>query len=152
MHRLNSYIIYVFFKINIVNSLPTIEYHCVGIAGVKTERLFSGQGITLIDPDNITITSGKLSLSQITVYQIDRPKKGTWTLTISGSTGGHEFYVKSSSETNVDFEFYFLISLGRRRDATEVPISNPVIGKFVNILERFSYLLGVGKGGWGEGC
>ncbi|XP_022802236.1 uncharacterized protein LOC111339780, partial [Stylophora pistillata] len=89
------------------------------------------KGITLTDPDNIVITSGKRSLSQISVYQIDNPKKGGWTLAVSGSNGGHEFYVKSTSETNVDFEHYFLIPLSRRRrrETSEVPISNPVIGK-----------------------
>ena len=90
---------------------------------------FAGHGITLTDPDNIEITSGKLSLSQISVYQIDNPKDGAWTLAVSGTNGGHEFYVKSSSETNVDFEQYFIIPLrGRRRETVDVPISNPVIG------------------------
>ena len=74
------------------------------------------------------ISAEKLSLSQITVYQIDRPKIGGWTLIVSGE---HEFQVKSSSETNVNFEVYFIIPMqGRRRQITEVPISNPVIGKF----------------------
>ena len=54
---------------------------------------------------------------------------------MSGSNGGHEFYVKSSSATNIDFEEYFLIAVpGRRGGIVEVPISNPVIGK----LELFS--------------
>lgn len=90
----------------------------------------AGQGITLIDPDNVVITSGKLSLSQISIYQINNPKKGAWSLAVSGSNGGHEFFVKSSSATNVDFENYFLIAVpGRRGQKVEVPISNPVIGK-----------------------
>ena len=82
------------------------------------------------NPDDVVITSGKLSLSQISVYQIENPKNGTWTLIVSGSNGGHEFYVKSSSATNVDFEQYFLMAVpGRRGAIVEVPISNPVIGK-----------------------
>jgi len=40
-----------------------------------------------MDPDDIIITSGKLSLSQISVYQIDNPKKGAWTLVVSGGNG-----------------------------------------------------------------
>ena len=49
---------------------------------------------------------------------------------MSSSNGEHEFYVKSSSATNVDFEQYFTIPLqGRRRQTVEVPISNPVIGE-----------------------
>ena len=58
---------------------------------------------------------------------------------MSGSNGGHEFYVKSSSYTNVDFEYYFLIALpGRRRQPVEVPISNPVIGKG-QLVKIYSY-------------
>ena len=84
------------------------------------------------DPDDVVITAEKLSLSQISVYQIDRPKKGGWTLVVSGTNGEHEFYVKSSSETNVDFEVYFIIPLrGCRRQMAEVPISNPVISEFL---------------------
>lgn len=50
-------------------------------------------------------------------------------------SGDHEFQVKSSSETNVDFEVYFIIPIrGRRRQTTEVPISNPVIGKLNKML------------------
>jgi len=95
-----------------------------------TRQNTKGQGITLIDPDNVVITSGKLSLSQISIYQINNPKKGAWSLAVSGSNGGHEFFVKSSSATNVDFENYFLIAVpGRRGQKVEVPISNPVIGK-----------------------
>jgi len=106
----------------------SIEKMLVTVSTTKLDT--RGQGITLMDPDDIIITSGKLSLSQISVYQIDNPKKGAWTLVVSGGNGGHEFYVKSTSETNVDFEHYFIISLrGRRGVSTEVPISNPVIGK-----------------------
>ncbi|XP_022797736.1 von Willebrand factor A domain-containing protein 7-like [Stylophora pistillata] len=113
-------------------SIPVDESIEKLIISVTTTKIYTkGKGITLTDPDNIVITSGKRSLSQISVYQIDNPKKGGWTLAVSGSNGGHEFYVKSTSETNVDFEHYFLIPLSRRRrrETSEVPISNPVIGK-----------------------
>ena len=103
--------------------------------GLGASQLIAGQGITLKDPDNMVITSGKLSLSQISVYQIENPKKGAWTLIVSSGNGGHEFYVKSSSATNVDFEHYFLIAVpGRRGGKVEVPISNPVIGKLKSSL------------------
>ena len=79
------------------------------------------------DPDNSIVVSGKLSLSQISVYQIENPKVGAWTLSVSGSNGEHEFFVKSSSETNVDFEHYFITTLpGRSR--REVPVSHPTTG------------------------
>lgn len=113
-------------------SIPVDESIEKLIISVTTTKINTkGKGITLTDPDNIVITSGKRSLSQISVYQIDNPKKGGWTLAVSGSNGGHEFYVKSTSETNVDFEHYFIIPLSRRRrrETSEVPISNPIIGK-----------------------
>ena len=88
--------------------------------------------ITLQDPENVEITSGKLSLSYITIYEITNPKRGTWTLTAPGKNGDHEFSVKTSSDTNVDFEHYFLIALSwRRGHNADVPISNPVTGKSV---------------------
>lgn len=91
----------------------------------------SGRGITLQDPDNIIIP-GKLGLSQISIFEIHNPKRGAWTLTVSGGNGGHEFFVKSSSATNVDFEHYFLVEMpGRGRRMVEVPTSNPIIGKWL---------------------
>ena len=65
---------------------------------------------------------------------------------MSGSNGGHEFYVKSTSETNVDFEHYFIIPLSRRRrqETSEVPISNPIIGKFAPSIVFFEDTKGTG--------
>lgn len=95
----------------------------------------AGHVITLQDPENVEITSGKLSLSYITIYEITNPKRGTWTLTAPGKNGDHEFSVKTSSDTNVDFEYYFLIALSwRRGHNADVPISNPVTGKLNKII------------------
>ncbi|XP_073229342.1 von Willebrand factor A domain-containing protein 7-like isoform X4 [Porites lutea] len=95
----------------------------------------AGHDITLQDPENVEITSGKLSLSYITIYEITNPKRGTWTLTAPGKNGDHEFSVKTSSDTNVDFEHYFLIALSwRRGHNADVPISNPVTGKLNKII------------------
>ena len=96
--------------------------------------VLTGHGIVLKNADNVEITSGKLSLSHITIYEITNPRKGTWTLTVPGSNGDHEYSVKSSSDTNVDFDHYFLIKLSWHRQPTEVPISNPVVGKPVSFL------------------
>ena len=96
--------------------------------------------ITLQDPENVEITSGKLSLSFITIYEITNPKRGTWTLTAPGKNGDHEFSVKTSSDTNVDFEHYFLIALSwRRGHNADVPISNPVTGKSVTFTVSKNY-------------
>lgn len=96
----------------------------------------TGRGIVLKNADNVEITSGKLSLSHITIYEITNPRRGTWTLTVPGSNGDHEFSVKSSSDTNIDFDHYFLIKLSWHKRSTEVPISNPVVGKPVSFLEE----------------
>ena len=88
------------------------------------------------------ITSGKLSLSYITIYEITNPKRGTWTLTAPGKNGDHEFSVKTSSDTNVDFEHYFLIALSwRRGHNADVPISNPVTGKSVTFTVSKNYYM-----------
>ena len=96
--------------------------------------VLTGRGIVLKNADNVEITSGKLSLSHITIYEITNPREGTWSLTVPGSNGDHEYSVKSSSDTNVDFDHYFLIKLSWHRQPTEVPISNPVVGKPVSFL------------------
>lgn len=112
-------------------SIPVDDSMEEMIVTVTTTRQNTrGHGITLTDPDNVIITSGKLSLSQISVYEIDNPKRGTWTLAVRGSNGGHEFFVKSSSATNVDFSHYFLTTVpGRRGQMVDVPVANPVLGK-----------------------
>ena len=94
--------------------------------------LIAGDGIILRNTDNVEISSGKLSLPYVTIYEITNPKRGAWTLTVPGSLGDHEFSVKSSSDSNVDFEHYFLVELPSRRGRrTKVPTSNPVAGKSV---------------------
>ena len=98
--------------------------------------VLTGRGIVLKNADNVEITSGKLSVLHITIYEITNPSKGTWTLTVPGSNGDHEYSVKSSSDSNVDFDHYFLTKLSWRRRSTEVLVSNPVVGKPVSFLEE----------------
>lgn len=83
------------------------------------------------NPFGTIITAEKVSLSQLCFYQITSPPKGYWTLEISttGKIVDHEFYVKSTSETNIDFKHYFMVPVGRRRRKTEVPFSNPIARK-----------------------
>lgn len=83
------------------------------------------------DPTGAIITAEKVILSQVTVYQIANPAKGQWSLEILGSaTGDHEFYVKSSSDTNIDFKHYFMIPLGRGRRKAELQFPNPITGLY----------------------
>lgn len=102
---------------------------------VTINTAVEGDGIILRNTDNVEISSGKLSLPYVTIYEITNPKRGAWTLTVPGSLGDHEFSVKSSSDTNVDFEHYFLVELPSRRGRrTKVPISNPVAGKLNKVI------------------
>ena len=81
------------------------------------------------DPTGAIVTAHKVILSRLSVYQITNPYTGNWTLEISSeTTGDHEFYVRSTSETNIDFKHYFMISVGRGRRKAEVPFLNPVTG------------------------
>jgi len=83
----------------------------------------------LRDSSGATVTAEKIILSQATVYQITKPATGNWTLEISEDvTGQHEFFAKSSSDTNIDFKHYFMIPLGRGRRKAVVPFQNPVTG------------------------
>ena len=81
--------------------------------------------------------SRKVSLSRITVYEINWPKKGVWTLRVSDTNGVHSFFAKSIGVTNVDFKHHFLITVPRRgRQTVEVPTSRPVIGKLKASITR----------------
>ena len=69
------------------------------------------------------------------MYEIINPKRGAWSLTVPGSSGGHEILVMSST-TEIHFEHYFLVALPwGRRHTVEVPISNPVPGEFNTLSE-----------------
>ena len=85
-------------------------------------------GVKLLNPSGVTITSGNVALSQTTVYQISDPQVGAWQLVVPDTAGQHEFRVKSSSPTNVDFEHYFLFTPKRGRQ-TNIPITNPLSGE-----------------------
>ncbi|KAL9960310.1 hypothetical protein ACROYT_G033755 [Oculina patagonica] len=111
---------------------------------VKTTRRTNGHGITLRDPTGALVTAEKVILSQVSVYQIANPVKGNWILEISGSTTGeHEFYVKSSSGTNIDFKHFFVIPIGRGRRKVEVLFPNPIAGKLNKMV--LTLLAGEGK-------
>lgn len=92
------------------------------------------QPSSLKDPNNVVITSGKVALSKVHVYQIENPTVGTWVLTIPSTAGKSDFFVKGSSATNIDFEHSFLMRRTRGRAVEDVPISHPVIGKSTQVL------------------
>lgn len=83
------------------------------------------------DPTDATVTAEKIVLTQVSVYQITKPALGNWTLEISDdTTGGHEYFVKSSSNTNIDFKHYFMIPLGRGRRKAVASFANPITGLY----------------------
>ncbi|KXJ20080.1 Hemicentin-2 [Exaiptasia diaphana] len=93
---------------------------------VTTTRPNQGAAILLINPRGVKITSGKTSMTKISVYEMTRPLVGTWALVIPSSSGKHTYYVKSTSDTNIDFEHFFMQSMPG--PVTDVPVSDPLIG------------------------
>ena len=108
----------------------SIEDVTFSITTENTNSPSSPFDVTLKDPKKVVITSGKVALSRIHVYQIKNPKAGTWKLTIPARAGKSEFFVKGSSLTNIDFEHSFILRRTWRTKTEEIPIWHPVIGKY----------------------
>ena len=96
------------------------------IISVSTERW--GPSINLRDPGGALVTSGKISLSKGAIYEISHPRPGTWKLIVSGA-GKHEYLIKGSSKTNVDFEYFFVMIPTHGRSTKPIPISHPLLGE-----------------------
>ena len=79
----------------------------------------------LVDPSGVTFTSGKISMSGATVYQISKPQSGAWDLVVFSSAGSYEFRAKSTSATNIDFEHFFLFTPTRGRQRN-IPLTQPL--------------------------
>ncbi|XP_031568684.1 von Willebrand factor A domain-containing protein 7-like isoform X4 [Actinia tenebrosa] len=94
---------------------------------VTTDRPNQGAAISLTDSQGVTITSGKVSMSKVSIYEIASPRVGTWTLVIPPSAGMHNYFVKSNSDQNIDFDYYFLMLI--KKPASEVPVTDPLIGE-----------------------
>ena len=96
------------------------------IISVSTERM--GPSINLRDPRGASVTSGKISLSTGAIYEINHPRPGTWKLIVSGA-GKHNYLIKGSSKTNVDFEYFFVMIPTSGRSGKPIPISHPLLGE-----------------------
>ena len=96
------------------------------IVSVSTER--SGPSINLRDPRGSSVTSGKISFSKAAIYEISQPRPGTWKLIISGA-GKHNYVIKGSSKTNVDFENFFVMIPTSGKLRKPIPISHPLLGE-----------------------
>lgn len=75
-------------------------------------------------------------MSKVSVYQIKKPQVGIWTLQVPPSVGKYSFFVKSTSDSNIDFEHYFMQSMPG--PINNVPVSDPLIGKgiLVNLMQQ----------------
>ena len=112
------------------------------IISVSTERM--GASINLRDPIGASVTSGKISLSKGAIYEISHPRPGTWKLIVSGA-GKHNYLIKGSSKTNVDFEYFFVMFPTVGKWKKPIPISHPLLGEchcfFVLFCFVFLYIL-----------
>ena len=94
------------------------------IVSVTTQN--TGATINLNDPLGVPVSSGKTTLVKGAIFEIDHPTPGMWNLIVSSGAGKHSYVVKTSSETNVDFDFVFVIP---RKRMSPLPISHPLNGE-----------------------
>ena len=76
------------------------------IVSVSSEN--TGASVDLKDPLDVSITSGKITVSKVTIFEMDHPTPGIWRLIVSAAAGKHTYIVKGSSKTNLDFNFIFV--------------------------------------------
>ena len=94
---------------------------------ITVKRQGRSQGVTLKDPRDTTVTSGVTEFDTDVIYKISKPQPGTWKLTVSGN-GKHSYQVKGVSNSNLDFEYFFVIIPAQKRNMP-IPITDPLLGK-----------------------
>lgn len=94
------------------------------IVSVTTQN--TGATIDLNDPLGVPVSSGKTTLVKGAIFEIDYPTPGMWNLIVSSGAGKHSYVIKTSSKTNVDFDFVFVIP---RKRTSPLPISHPLNGE-----------------------
>ena len=109
-----------FFKYNLLVD-DTMEKIIVSVSSENT-----GASVDLKDPLDVSITSGKITVSKVTIFEMDHPTPGIWRLIVSAAAGKHTYMVKGSSKTNLDFNFIFVIP---RYPGTPIPIPHPLAGE-----------------------
>ena len=102
------------------------------IISVSTEN--ENPSINLTDPTGASVGSGKVSLYKGAIYEINNPRPGTWELIVSSRAGKHNYLIKGSSETNVDFEYFFVMIPTRGISRKPIPISHPLLGEYNYLL------------------
>lgn len=93
---------------------------------VSVSSQYSGANIDLKDPLGVSVTSGKTTVSKVTIFEVDLPRPGIWRLVVPPEAGKHTYLFKGSSKTNLDFNFIFVIP---RESGAPIPISHPLTGK-----------------------
>ena len=88
---------------------------------ITVKRQGRSQGVTLKDPRDTTVTSGVTEFDTDVIYKISKPQPGTWKLTVSGN-GKHSYQVKGVSNSNLDFEYFFVI-IPAQRSNMPIPIT-----------------------------
>lgn len=91
---------------------------------VTTEK--KGNMIDLKDPLGIPVSTGKTPLPKGATFEVNHPTPGIWKLIVSSRAGKYSYLIKGSGETNVDFDFIFVIL---RKGRSPLPISHPLIGE-----------------------
>ena len=94
------------------------------IVSVTTQN--TGATIDLNDPLGVPVSLGKTTLVKGAIFEIDHPRPGMWNLIVSSGAGKHSYVIKTSSKTNVDFDFVFVIP---RKRMSPLPISHPLKGE-----------------------
>lgn len=99
---------------------------------ITVKRQSSSQRVTLKNPRGFNVNSGVIKFPTNVIYKINKPRPGTWMLTVSGY-GKHSYQVKGISKTNVDFEYFFVMIPAQKRKMP-IPITHPIIGEKANVI------------------
>ncbi|XP_031557718.1 von Willebrand factor A domain-containing protein 7-like [Actinia tenebrosa] len=89
--------------------------------------------IVLRDPSGTRFTGRKISLLRAAIYELIIPTPGRWTLSVAASAGKYHYLVRGSSDSNIDFDYYFVM-LPTRKGRYPIPINQPLAGQRANAI------------------
>lgn len=84
--------------------------------------------VELRNPDGLPQPRSE-NLTEGGVWIIRHPTQGVWELVIPAAVGTHSFKVKSNSNFNLEFDFFFLLRKMIGRQWFEYPTDYPLLGK-----------------------
>lgn len=97
--------------------------------------------IVLREPSGRRFTGRKISLYRAAIYELINPTPGRWRLSVAASAGKYHYVVRGSSESNIDFDYYFVI-VPKRRGRNIIPINQPLAGKEQYCRKIRNYVVG----------